>query len=72
MKKYLNTNTKYLTVFKIQSFEKVLKILNTKYYYTSKPTMRTNVRFQNYFYYANQIITILITQYSVSTVSNYI
>ena len=30
--------------------------------------MRTNVRFQNYFYYANQIITILTTQYSVLSV----
>ena len=38
----------------------------------SKLATRTNVCFQNYFYYANQIITILTTQYSVFTVSNYI
>ena len=38
----------------------------------SKLATRTYDRFQNYFYYANQIITILTTENSESTVSNYI
>ena len=29
----------------------------------SKHTMRINVHFQNYFYYANQVITILTIRY---------
>ena len=32
--------------------------------------MQTNIRFQNYFYYANEIITIVTTQFSVFTVSS--
>ena len=53
-------------------------MLLSKCYYQntiiSKLATQTNVRFLNYFYYANQINTILNTHYSVlgSRVSNYI
>ena len=52
------------------SFEKVLKysIQNT---IISKLATRTNVCFQNYFYYVNQIITILTTHYSVLSVFSF-
>ena len=57
-------------MFKIQIVLKSIK--NTKHEIQntiiSKLATRTNVRFQNYFYYANQIITILTTHYSVLSV----
>ena len=52
---YLNTN----------SCERYLKYQIQMLLHTSKFATRTNVCFQNYFYYANQIIIMLTTLYSV-------